>query len=684
MRKYFHFTTIVMLLLSGKIFAQEINPAQVALIIKRQVEKLHFNPLTNGDSLSERVLDRCIELLDDDRTIFLQSDILKLQAFRHSIDEDIRSQAWKFPRFLEELYITRVHSVDSLFSLVLSKPLNFRGHYSDKTSHTGFATDLTELRSRWENRMIYTIISRAYRRAGADSPAVKLPVYLAKEEKTLRDELKKELNKVTQIITDKDRFRKKLEQLYLHAISTAYDPHTVYLTPSQKENFQSDLSGMELSYGFEISGEEEGDVFISTIIPGGPAWRSGELHKKDVILQLQWKGQAPFDITTKNADETESLIFRSNINELAVKVRKPDGTTRTVTIIREKIEQEEEAVKGFILAGEKKIGYIALPDFYTQWEEDEGSGCANDVAREIILLKRENIEGLVLDLRFNGGGSLYEALQLAGIFINEGPLCGIRKRDGKVTFLKDPNRGTIYDGPLVVLINNQSASASELVAAALQDYSRAVIVGSPSYGKATMQNIFPADSSKGMEDRSANGYIKLTTGKLYRVNGQTAQMSGVTPDIQLPDAFDGLKLGERFEQYALAPDSIEKNKYYSSGTPLPIAALRETSRARVSGEKLFREISSLNGLNQSRERIPLDPVEFELWSAGNNASQSEGDHASVHSRFSVQNHNGSTQAVQLAAYYQEINVARLRSLASDIYIAEAYSITTDLIRQIKK
>ena len=258
------------------------------------------------------------------------------------------------------------------------------------------------------------------------------------------------------------------------------------------------------------------------------------------------------------------------------------------------MNDDEDKVKGFILRGAQTVGYISLPAFYEDWEDSRGvKGCANDVATEVIKLKKENISGLILDLRYNGGGSVQEAVELAGIFIDAGPVAQIKTRDAKVITLKDVNRGTVYDGPLLLLVNGSSASASEMVAGTLQDYNRALIVGSPTYGKATAQVVLPMDTAIDLNTYNgkaqASSYIKMTIEKLYRITGNTAQRTGVQPDVTLPDPPDALTQREADEKFALPAITIEANKYYKPLAPLPIAAAQAAARKAMDSSAFFVE-----------------------------------------------------------------------------------------------
>ena len=342
-----------------------------------------------------------------------------------------------------------------------------------------------------------------------------------------------------------------------------------------------------------------------------------------------------------------------------------------------------------MLNGKKKIGYISLPDFYTTWEDENGSGCANDMAKEIIKLKKENIEGLILDLRYNGGGSLAEALQMAGIFIDEGPLAGVKDRSQRLIFLRDPNRGTIYDGPLVLLVNSQSASASEMLAAALQDYNRAIIAGSATYGKATMQKMFSLDTlSNNNSATYKNDVVKVTEGKLYRVTGQTAQINGVTPDISLPDIFDAMKYREKFSPDVLSSDTVKKNGYYRPLSPLPVKELAQLSGQRIEGSKNFREIEAairIQNTLQQDQAVILKPDEFETWirRAESLRKAAESEHEFETTSFLAQGYSAEKKGLQ-DSYNSEIDQVVLKNIQHDIYIEEAFNVIMDLIRITNK
>lgn len=446
------------------------------------------------------------------------------------------------------------------------------------------------------------------------------------------------------------------------------------------------MSTEALSFGIELDENDKGQVVIDKLVPGGPAWTSGELHEGDELQSMQWEGKEEVDMSNATLEEAYEMLDQSSQGKMIFKFRKADGSTAIVLLKKEKLQNEENIVKGFVLKGEKKVGYILLPGFYTEWEKETGSGCANDVAKAIIRLKKENIEGLILDVRYNGGGSLGEALEMAGIFIDEGPLFSRKANDGKQITMKDPNRGTIYDGPMVLMINGQSASASEILAATLQDYNRAAIVGSKTYGKGTGQVVFSMDTMSNKAEPVFNkDAAKITVGKMYRLTGGTTQFSGVSPDVILPDAFDALEYREEFAKHALPPDIGKKNTYYKPLAPLPVSELSRRSATRVIASDDFKEVVKFIGQQKklmaaTTRTIPLKWDEFEKWVKVNDPNFSMlNEKERVTNKFTVENHAGDKELFRNNLYAKEVNEVWLLNIAEDFYLEEAFAVLLDLI-----
>ena len=444
-----------------------------------------------------------------------------------------------------------------------------------------------------------------------------------------------------------------------------------------------------MKYGFGMKETDEGDFVIISVVPGSPAWNCGSIHVNDKLLTIKPGNDSAINMNHTSRNELDSA-FADDKQQLELTIQSADGKISTVKLQKELINNEENIVKGYILEQEsKKTGYISLPSFYTGWDDDEGSSCANDVAKEIVKLKKDRIDALLIDLRYNGGGSVQEAIELAGIFIDAGPLSLEKDKDGKVVILKDPARGTIYDGPLGVMINGQSASASELVAGTLQDYNRAVIIGSNSFGKATMQAVLPMDTTLILEKATGNesyneknGFVKITLGKLYRITGNTNQLNGVSPDVVLPDAIQSLDYTERSMPFAMPSDTVMKHVVYTPLKPLAIAQLAAQSKQRVAASAYFNEVNKLAlALKSDNENqtIPLQWDAYLRWRDEQNMDliQNEKNNTPL---FTVANSAFDNKLLELDAYQKEMSSHVKKEIMKDAYIEEAVRIMADFMR----
>ncbi|HEY8734826.1 MAG TPA: S41 family peptidase, partial [Puia sp.] len=381
---------------------------------------------------------------------------------------------------------------------------------------------------------------------------------------------------------------------WCESVASCYDPHTEFFSPGKKEEFQGELGDKQLQFGFSL-GEGKDATEITHLKPGSPAYKSGLIHEGDEILALQWEGNEEVDVSDASTEEVNAFISGDHGKSLSLTLKKSDGTTRKVMLQKEitALDDDNSRVRSFILKGEHRVGFISLPAFYTDWNGEEGgnNGCADDVAKEIIKLKKESIEGLILDLRYNGGGSMMEAIALAGIFIDAGPVGMTRDKEGKIYTMKDVNRGSVYDGPLILLINGFTASASEMLAGTLQDYHRALIVGSPSFGKATAQIVLPLDTlfdEKHLDRmKTADNYIKMTIDRLFRVNGTSAQQTGVIPDIFLPDYTETRSEREKSLPFSMQNITIDANKYYRPYPPLAMDPIKYFSKSFTDTSRQF-------------------------------------------------------------------------------------------------
>ncbi|HRG25904.1 MAG TPA: S41 family peptidase, partial [Chitinophagaceae bacterium] len=523
----------VPILLLSFVFTQtalcQYHPVQQkAMVVKRMIELNHLSPRAVDDSFSNRLFTSIINRADERRLLFTDAEFKSLQAFSLKLDDELNNREWGFYNQFSALYQQAIKRADSILLKLTAKPFDFTVNETVSTGKKDafvFAADRPALISRWNRYLKFRALDALYDISSLDTTGkTGIKTIIAGNELRVREQLKKnEGRQLKRILEHSTGLEGYIMELYLDALAGCYDPHTNYFSPQGKQEFQELLSTEALSLGLDLDENEKGQIIVDKLAPGGPAWKSGDLNKGDILLSMHWEGKENKDLTGAGLQEAYEEMEKASEGKVIIKVQKADGTSKTTMLRKEKIQNEENVVKGFMLEGEKKIGYILLPGFYTEWENETGSSCANDVAKEIVKLKKENIDGLILDVRYNGGGSVGEAMEMIGIFVDEGPEAGIKTKEPKIVYLKDPNRGTIYSGPMLLLVNGQSASASEMLAASLQDYNRAVIVGSPTFGKATMQQMFPLDTmiKKPTQHDLSRDMIKITTGKLYRLNGES-------------------------------------------------------------------------------------------------------------------------------------------------------------------
>ncbi|HKO79362.1 MAG TPA: carboxy terminal-processing peptidase [Chitinophagaceae bacterium] len=683
---------VSLLFSSASLYAQSSVVQQKAIVVKRVIERNHISPRPVDDSFSMAMFRSLLKITDRRRLLFTDADYKALAAYNTKLDDELQGNGWAFLDLFESLYKRSLLRADSIITKISQKPFDFSVNESITTSRDealNFATDITALAGRWSRFLKYRALDQLYNLVTADSSGkTTLKTVIPQSEPKVRELLRMVESKALKKVLDHpEGFSDYVSQVYLNVIATAFDPHTNYFSTEEKEKFKSELSTESASFGIELDETEKGEIIIEKLVPGGPAWKSGDLNEGDELLSLQWEGKKAVEIAGVSLEDAYEILDQSMNDRMVFTFRKKDGTTRIVLLRKEKIENEENIVKGFVLKGEKNIGYILLPAFYTRWENETGSSCANDVAKEIVKLKKENIEGLVLDVRYNGGGSLGEAMDMIGIFVDEGPLMGQKQKAEKIMYLKDPNRGTIYNGPMALMVNGQSASASEILAASLQDYNRALIVGSDTYGKATMQQMLVLDTVTNRPTQIANAkdIVKVTSGKLYRLSGETAQMSGVNPDIVLPDVFDGLDYREKFSPCALLPDKVDKNAYYKPLAALPVNDLARKSAERINADKEFQQIKKLAEAIKARrtktETISLKPESFEQWAKQKTLGMDvmKRNTALPGKKFTVDNHNQDKIILATNNYAKEINNTWLSDIAGDIYIQETFSVLCDLI-----
>jgi carboxyl-terminal processing protease len=546
----------------------ELRQRKLLSTIGQLLESEHYSPRNIDDAFSKEVFNAYLKALDPEKNTFLQTDLDGLTKYSTTIDDEIHGATITFQPAVSRIYEIRIKETQALFNQIMDKPFDFSKDDSVllNTDKLGYPKDEVERAKRWEMLLKYRTIERyaslideREKNKGKEKFVIKNDSTLEAESRAyIKKSYKKRLESFEKTFTKEKRF-----ELFLNAITGLMDPHTDYLAPIEKRSFTEQMSGVIYGIGAQLTQDDFG-IRIASIQPGGPAWKSGQIVVNDVIVKIAQGADEPVDVSGYETTDAVKLSRGNLGTEVRLTFRKPDGTFKVVSLIREKIVLDEGYARSVVIQnGEDKYGYILLPDFYADFEREDGHRCSEDVAAEIKKLKAENVKGIIIDVRFNGGGSLYEVVQMAGLFIDKGPVVQIRNKEGRAQTLYDETPGILYDGPLVVMANEFSASASEIFAGAMQDYKRGIVVGSSStYGKGTVQrNVAFGKPLDSLGIQTEYGSVKLTFQKFYRISGSSTQKKGVVPDVILPDEYEYLKYREKDNESALSWDEMERARY---------------------------------------------------------------------------------------------------------------------------
>lgn len=567
-------------------------------IISVVLDRLHYNPKIIDDDFSKSVYDDYIKAIDPQKRFLLKSDIEKFDQYQFLIDDQIKSSSTDFFNLTYETLISRVNDVESFYKEILKTPFDFN---IDETLNIDFeeldyAADLSDHIAIWRKRLKLSTL---------DGFVTKK---IIQYEKGVSDDTEKELKSDTDLESEsresilnnlKDFFvfnddleRKDWFSIYLNSIVNQFDPHTVYLAPQAKDVFDQNISGKYQGIGARLLKKNQ-QVEIAEIIIGGPVWRDKLLNVGDLILGVsQTPDEEPVDISVMKLTDAVDLIKGEIGTKVYLMVKRVDGGIEQVEITRDIVELEETYAKSsLIFQDSKKYGFISLPSFYIDFNDYGQRNAASDIKKEIIKLKNENVSGIIMDLRGNGGGSLKTAVDITGFFIDQGPVVQVKSIGGRKEVLKDQDSSIIWDGPLIILVNEFSASASEILAAALQDYNRAIIIGSKqTYGKGTVQNLLSLNQFISGNTHGELGYIKLTTDKFYRISGGSTQLEGVKSDVVFPNRYSYIDIGERDLDNPLSWDQINSAQYAPLARQIYYDKTLENSKNRISKNEFFNII----------------------------------------------------------------------------------------------
>lgn len=534
-------------------------------LLKFALMKGHYHPKAFNDTFSEAVYNDFLKNLDPRKRFFTQSDIDAFSKYKFDIDDEIKKEDLTFFKVVTTKYRERIKEVNGFYKSLLKSPFNFnkKESISLKFKDLSYAKTQAEWLKKWQKELKLSTISRLTDREELEKDKLK-------HNKNYKTKSFTELEKESREATQKnigDFFSRMLElneddafSAYLNTITAAFDPHTTYFAPQDKKRFDISMAGKLEGIGARL--QKKGDFTkIVEIISGGPAWKEKELEVGDIILKVAQGDAEPVDIVGMRLDDAVELIKGKKGTLVRLTVKKLDGTIKVISIVRDIVELEEVFAKSSIVEKNGvKYGLINLPKFYIDFKKANFRNAATDMKKQIAYLKQEKVKGIVIDLRNNGGGSLRTAIDIAGLFIKSGPVVQVRYRDEKATVKDDKDKKIAWNGPLVILVNELSASASEIFAAAMQDYNRAVIIGSKqTFGKGTVQNILTLNNY--VNYPKDLGALKMTIQKFYRINGGSTQLKGVTSDVALPDRYTYMDIGERDEENPLQWDKIAPANY---------------------------------------------------------------------------------------------------------------------------
>ncbi len=578
------------------------------------LEEGHYSPKKIDDKFSKDVFKKFVDELDGDKNILLQSDIDGFKKFETVVDDEIHGAPVESFFAVNTIYLKRLNEVTLAYKTILSKPFDFTVNETvqmdaDKRSFPATEKERLDI---LRKSVKYAVLDRYVGMQDDREKNKDKKDFKVKADTTLEREAREQVSRQMDryLATKKNRETNDENfSTFVNAITTTMDPHTTYFPPIDLRTFNEGMRGSFFGIGAQLQ-EEDGKIKILSLVSGGPAWKSGELKEKDEILKVGQGAAEPVDVTGYAVTDAVKLIRGAQKgSEVRLTVRKIDGTTKIISLIRDDVKLDEVFVKSAIINGEHKLGYIYLPEFYANFEDPNGARCADDVAKEIEKLKAENVEGIVMDLRGNGGGSLYDVVQMAGLFIEDGPICQVKGRGDKAKILPDTDKRVMYSGPLAVLVDETSASASEIFAAAIQDYNRGIILGSTStYGKGTVQRNIPLNPQSenslfGTGKADDLGTVKLTLQKFYRINGGATQLEGVVPDVILPDRLEHLKFREKDNPDALVWDKINQAPYKTWTSTFSTDAVIKKANESVSTNPAFEKIrTNVQWLEKNNDR----------------------------------------------------------------------------------
>ncbi len=659
-------------------------------LITYVLEKGHYDPKNIDDEFSQSVYDDFLNKIDPRKRYFTTADIGDFSVYEEQIDDQIRSRNIDFFNLVYERFLKRIEDSKSYYTEILNEPFDFTEKESINLDYENlpFASSKREIKERWRKQLKYSTLGYFYdlKEEQKLKKEKETEDFVEKTDKELeqeaREKVKNSLDEFFDLTDDLER--KDWFSVYVNAIVEGFDPHSFYFAPQDKERFDIQMSGSLEGIGARLQKKMD-EIKIMDVISGGPAWRGEELEVGDVIQKVRQEDEEKaVDISGMRLDDAVSLIKGPKGTTVHLTVKKVSGAIEEISIVRDVVEIEETYAKSAMVEkDDQKFGLIYLPKFYFNINDANERNAASDVRKEIIELKKENMHGLVIDLRNNGGGSLSTVVDIAGLFIEKGPVVQVQDGDKRKEILKDKDGEVLWDGPLVILVNELSASASEILAAAMQDYKRAVIIGGKqTYGKGTVQGVIDLNRWMRNSDLGDMGALKVTRQKFYRINGGSTQLEGVKSDVVVPDKYSYIDLGEKDLNNPLPWDQIQPANYSLWDGYDDIDAVIAKSKSRIAQNKQFNLIDKNAKWIKAQRDLNQYSINYEEYKADLEQSEAVFEEFESINDYKT-NLSFSALPVEEMLFETDTTLQEKRkrwhkNLSKDVYVEEAIFVLEDL------
>ncbi len=703
MKRNYKFLVLVLLMAAAscsfttKTFNDPNKDKLLIDLITYVLERGHYDAKTIDDGFSKEVYKDYLSAVDPLKRFFYKEDVETFAVYEDKIDDQIKGKDLTFFNLTHDKLLERMKEVRGIYKEILAEPFDFSEDEDINTNYEDidYVNSRGELKERWRKQLKFSTLGNYYdSKEDQEKQLEKDPNFKMKSDV----ELEKEAREAT--LTSMEEYfdfseeleRKDYFAVYINAIVEEFDPHTFYFAPQDKDRFDIAMSGKLEGIGARLQKKSD-NITIMEVISGGPAWLSDKLSEGDIILKVKQEDEAAaVSIVGMRLDDAVKLIKGPKDSKVTLTVKKKVmGNIEDITITRDVVELEETYAKSALVKKNgREFGLINLPKFYFDMENYADRNAASDVKKEIIRLKKEGMEGLVLDLRNNGGGSLKTVVDIAGLFIEKGPIVQVKSKEAGQEILEDQDPSILWDGPLVILVNELSASASEILAAAMQDYKRAIIIGSKqTYGKGTVQNVIDLNQTVRSNEYGDLGALKLTTQKFYRVNGGSTQLEGVKSDVVVPNRYSFIDIGEKDYENPLPWDQIKAAKYKIWDGYIDFAEAIKNSNQRMSNNSQLNLIAENAKWVKEQRDEEIYPLNYEAYENQRLLSQEDAKRFDAIDKYTSNlTYKSLPYEIELSATDTTLREKRDRwheSLTGDVYVEEAINVLEDIkINNIKR